>query len=187
MHNGILDEVGTPHPANDDWFIWPLIRHPFSPLCEGVSDTMSQNEGNSDEPTEESLEPTNKPALSPKSNFTPSPLPPLLLASQTLSASAYASFMYSIARITIFKFQISERFSPLSIGLAFGIPTAASLIMSFVTSLTTNPAPELAKTTTAYIDYKIGLRFWIPAAVVGVWTFVRRGLCEFAFCTSSLR
>jgi len=149
------------------------------------SDNMGQEDDDGDTLNEKLIESATKSITKPHDDYQPSPLPPLLLASHTLWASSYASFMYSIARITVFKFQTPVNISFMAAGLTFAIPTAASLLLKLALDYSTTPASDLINTPEIYQDYQHGYRFWLPAAVVGVWTFARRALCEYLFNTVS--
>jgi hypothetical protein len=105
-------------------------------------------------------------------------MPPLLLASNVLSATSYASFIYSIARITIFDFHPTIKTSRKAAIMAFAIPTSFVLAMNAVQIYFTDPPDNVGENEVLNLDYKLGLRFLIPSTIAGLVTFAKRFLIE---------
>lgn len=140
--------------------------------------TRSENDVSSTRPSQSS---DGADKLEDKKSLT---FPPILLASYTLPMCTYASYMYSLARVTVFNFQPGIRIAPWATLAAFGAPTALSLIWRFITL-----ASREEMHTRDYflqLDYSVGLRLILPATVASVFTFAKRGIMEFLLSTSAL-
>lgn len=110
--------------------------------------------------------------------------PPVLLASYTLPMCTYASYMYSIARVTVFNFQPGVRVSPWVTAATFGVPTALSLGWRLVTLISRDDFHT--HDTRLNLDYSLGLRLLLPATIASVFHFSKKLFCEFLLSTPRL-
>lgn len=111
--------------------------------------------------------------------------PPVLLASYALPMFTYASYMYSLARVTVFNFQPGVRVSPWATIASFGAPTTLSLIWRIITLV----GRDEMHTRDMFLglDYSIGLRLILPSTIASAFSFAKRGITEFLLSTSGLQ
>ena len=119
----------------------------------------------------------------PETSPRPEDIPSLLLASHVISATSYASLMYSIARVTAFGFQPGIQLSRMNKFLAFALPTGFSLAAHLGLVLVSDPPVNVNEEFIVYWNYKIGQMYWLPAAVAGTFTFLKRLFIESVLST----
>lgn len=146
-----------------------------------MSQEAPTHSGGGDKNTSASARPTPpyRPTKKEDLNF-----PPRLLAMHTFTSSAHATYMYSIARIVLFKFHPGVQISFTAAAVAFVIPTAFWLVHRAIQWSTTTVPVNAQKSPMEFADYKFGLRVMVPSAIAGLLTFARRAIVEYAFSTS---